>query len=95
MYLYVNGGQVPESQWHFGASEDAVNDNVGSTGSRIMVSNPLEMIAWKPLNVKSPLLQILHMEAGDTMELRMTDGDYISDITLNIELIGLGFDYRV
>ena len=35
------------------------------------------------------------MDAGDTMELRMTDGDYISDIVLNIELIGLGFDYLV
>merc|ERR1712212_44196 len=35
---------------------------------------------------------ILHMDAGDTLELRMTEGNYISQITLNIELIGLGFD---
>ena len=33
------------------------------------------------------------MDAGDTLELRMTTGDYIHAITLNIELIGLGFDY--
>ena len=34
--------------------------------------------------------QILHMDAGDTLELRMTSGDYINQITLNIELIGSG-----
>ena len=44
MFLYVNGRGVPESRWHFGASEDAVNDNVGSTGCRIVVSNPMEII---------------------------------------------------
>ena len=42
--------------------------------------------------VKSPSLQILHMDSGDTLELRMTEGEYIDRITLNIELIGLGFD---
>ena len=31
------------------------------------------------------------MDAGDTLDLRMTSG-YIMDITLNIELTGLGFD---
>ena len=41
---------------------------------------------------KVPFLQILHVDTGDTLELRMTDGDYIADITLNIELVGLGFD---
>ena len=45
--------------------------------------------------VKSLFLQILHLDAGDTLELRMTDGNYISHITLNIELTGLGFDYHV
>ena len=43
----------------------------------------------------SPFLQILHLDVGDTMELRMTDGNYIGEITLNIELTGLGFDYNV
>ena len=33
------------------------------------------------------------MDVGDNLELRMTSGDYIKQITLNIELIGLGFDY--
>ena len=32
---------------------------------------------------------MLHMDAGDTLELRMTAGDYIREITLNIELIGV------
>ena len=35
------------------------------------------------------------MDEGDTLELRMTLGDRIKSITLNIELIGLGFDYLV
>ena len=42
------------------------------------------------LNVN--VLQILHLDEGDTLELRMTGGNYIGGITLNIELIGLGFD---
>ena len=45
--------------------------------------------------MKLPFLQILHLDAGDTLELRMTDGNYIAHITLNIELTGLGFDYHV
>ena len=32
------------------------------------------------------------MDTGDTLELRMTDGEDIKWITLNIELVGLGFD---
>ena len=44
---------------------------------------------------KTKSLQILHLDAGDTLELRMTEGTYINSITLNIELIGLGFDYIV
>jgi len=35
---------------------------------------------------------ILHLDAGDTLELRMTMAGYINRITLNIELLGLGFD---
>merc|ERR1712172_230342 len=38
---------------------------------------------------------ILHLEEGDTLELRMTHGHYMGRITLNIELTGLGFDYHV
>ena len=33
------------------------------------------------------------MDAGDTLELRLTSGTYIDSITFNIELIGLGFDF--
>ena len=40
-------------------------------------------------------LQILHLDAGDSLELRMTGGQYIKQITLNIVLTGLGFDYLV
>ena len=32
------------------------------------------------------------MDAGDTLELRMTEGDLVGKITFNIELSGLGFD---
>ena len=45
--------------------------------------------------MKLPFLQILHLDAGDTLELRLTDSGYIAHITLNIELTGLGFDYHV
>ena len=38
---------------------------------------------------------MLHLDAGDTLELRLTKGDHIEDITLNIELTRLGFDYVV
>ena len=37
-------------------------------------------------------LQILHMDAGGTLELRITRGSYIRDIMLNIELTGSGFN---
>ena len=39
-------------------------------------------------------LQILQLDEGDTLELKMLFNfdSYISDITLNIEFIGLGFD---
>merc|ERR1711953_282943 len=73
MYLYKNGLEIPESRWLFyEKSSGALNDNVGVTGSRIV---------------------IIHMDAGGTLELKMTRGAYISVITLNIELSGLGFDY--
>ena len=42
--------------------------------------------------MKVKLFQILHMDAGDTLELRMTSGDLIRYITFNIELTGLGHD---
>merc|ERR1711971_500223 len=38
---------------------------------------------------------ILHLDEGDTLELRMTNGHYLGRITLNVELTGLGFDYHV
>jgi len=43
------------------------------------------------IGVTSSRILILHMDAGDSMELRMV-GDYVREITLNIELTGLGFD---
>ena len=91
LFLYKNGSRLPESSWHLAIDAGALNNNVGVTGSRILVSNLLEMLP----NVKSPFLQILHMDEGDILELRVIDGDYIYAITLNIELIGLGFDYLV
>merc|ERR1712192_1515 len=74
LYLYKNGLKLPESHWSFFLDSGALNDDVGSVGSRIV---------------------ILHLDVGDTLELRMTSGDYIREITLNIELTGLGFDYLV
>ena len=35
---------------------------------------------------------MLHLDAGDTLELRMTEGKLVKRFILNIELIGLGFD---
>ena len=85
------GSELPESEWYLTHAQ-AVDTYVGVTGSRILVSNLLEMFAWKMPNVKLNFPQILHLEDGDSLELRMTQGDYISQIILNIELIGLGFD---
>merc|ERR1719500_1915693 len=70
LFLYKNGAKLSESRW-FIATNHALNDQVGVTGSRIL---------------------ILHMDAGDTLELRMTSGDYINQISLNIELTGLGLN---
>jgi len=73
LFLYKNGVELPESKWYFGTNHD-LNDNVGVTGSRILV---------------------LHLDAGDRVELRITHDGWISDITLNIELTGSGFDFLV
>ena len=62
------------------------------TEPSILVSNLSGIFASVLPFVKLPFLQILHMDAGDTLELRMTRGDYIHSITLNIELTGFGFD---
>ena len=32
------------------------------------------------------------MDAGETLELRMIEGNAIKSFTLNIELIGFGYD---
>ena len=68
---------------------------IGATGSRIVVSNPSELFGWKLPNVKSTFLQIPHLDAGDTVELRITEGYYVHSISLNIQLTGLGFDFHV
>ena len=45
---------------------------------------------------QSQFPQILHLDTGDTLELRKTgDAGYINKVTFNIELVGLGFDYLV
>merc|ERR1711936_1529795 len=67
MFLYKNGLDISESLWHFWANSDALNNNAGVVGSRIV---------------------IIHMDAGDTLELKMTLGEWIASITLNIELSG-------
>ena len=92
LYLNKNGVDLPESRWSFWTNQHgaSLNDNIGVTSSRILVSNLLDMFAWKLTYVK--FLQILHLDAGDSLELRMTGGEYIKQITLNIVLTGLGFD---
>ena len=90
LYLNKNGAKLPESEWFLATSASAVDD-IGVTSSRILVSKLLEMFAC----VKSLFLQTLHLDVGDTLELSLTGGDYIRAITLNIELVGLGFDYLV
>ena len=67
-------------------------DRFGVTGSRILVSILLKMYESCHMNCNHHF-QILHMDAGDNLELRMTSGDGVGYITLNIELTGLGFDY--
>ena len=37
LYLYKNGLKLPESHWSFFLDSGALNDNVGSVGSRIVV----------------------------------------------------------
>ena len=56
--------------------------------------NNLESLALALRSVT--FLEILQMDARDTLELRMVGGTFIKDITLNIELIGFsGFDHLV
>ena len=88
--LYKNGTELPESRWQLARNSGALGQDLAMVGSRIVVSNFLDMFARKLSHVE--ILQILHMDAGDTLELRMTQGNYINYITLNIELIGFGFD---
>ena len=80
------------SYWHWGQNDDVFNGNVGGTCSRILVSNSPYNVDPQAIICHNILLQMLHLEAGDTLELRMANGQVISQITLNIELAGLGFD---
>ena len=54
LFLYKNGAKLSESRW-FIATNHALNDQVGVTGSRILVSRLLEMFARirKLTNLKS------------------------------------------
>ena len=45
LFLYKNGIELPESNWHFGMNTGATNDVIGMVGSRIVVSNLLDMFA--------------------------------------------------
>jgi len=58
--------------------------------SKWYLSHNFAVDTW--VGVTGSRIVILHMEAGDILELRMTAGEDIKQITLNIELIGLGFD---
>ena len=86
--LYKNGTELPESRWQLARNSGALGEDLAMVGSRIVVS--WIKFAQKLSHVE--ILQILHMDAGDTLELRMTHSDFIMWITLNIELVGLGFD---
>ena len=102
LYLYKNGIKLPESVWWI-VQSGALNAAVGVISSRILVSlNLLDTFH------QSPSLQILHMDLGDTLELRlqpfgrdavdaleqsMANSLNIHEITFNIELTG--FDYLV
>ena len=44
LYLYKNGKKLPESRWFF-LVRSQINDNIGATGSRILVSNLLKIFA--------------------------------------------------
>ena len=44
LYLYIKGSELPESEWYLTHAQ-AVDTYVGVTGSRILVSNLLEMFA--------------------------------------------------
>ena len=84
LFLYKNGDFLPESLW-FLTTNDGASDFIGLTSSRIVVSvQCLGIVAWKLSNVK--LFQILHMDVGDTLDLRLTLGDAIQGITLNIAM---------
>ena len=97
LYLYKNDMILRESRFEmWGGSQSSWSyGDIGGMGSRILVSSLLEMVASKFLNLKSLFFQILHLEAGDTLELKMTSGGDIAKVTLNIELTGLGYDYLV
>ena len=41
LHLYKNGVELPESLWYLSISEGALNNNMGGTGSRIVVSKLL------------------------------------------------------
>ena len=84
LYLFKNNEQVPESGWEL-FRNDALNAYVGLTASRNLVSHLFGRFSLLSL------YQMLHLDAGDTLDLRMTEGNWVRSITLNIELIGLGF----
>ena len=44
LYLYKNDVQLPESLWYFGSFSGVLNANIAVTGSRIVVSNLLDML---------------------------------------------------
>ena len=90
LFLYKNGAMLPESEWHFGTNNGV---DLEVTASRMLVSNRTHVFKKAAKHKFVP--QTLHMDAGDALELRMIAGENISRITLNIELVGLGFDYRV
>ena len=90
LYLYKNAIQLPESSWYlFGSENLKYFDNIGATSSRILVRNSLNFLLNDVYHV---FPQILHMDEGDILELRLTEGSFIRHVTFNIELVGLGYD---
>ena len=96
LYLYKNGSLIDETYWNLYSSSSLSSSHmIGVSASRSVVSNRFDLLKIFARNlpdVKSQFLQILHM---DTLDLRMTKGDWIYAITFNIELIGIGFDFHV
>ena len=82
--------QVPESYWRqeLGESNSESNGIKWSFASRTLVRLMMVMVIVVMVMVScfDPILQILHLAEGDTLELRMTEGRAVYLLTLTINL---------